>query len=175
MAPNHSKEWQKAWTHSVHVLWQLHFLLQEKKVARSLFGCQWQTGKGVCFLTLASTRWLACHCLPGPFWPLGFPPFQGSSSVDDNTPRQAVWQCRNISALELNVVTEVSLGEIKNVYIFKWAIWYYNFNNLLRTNNHKVPHESFVCVYGNLESDNNVSPTSTRCVTQHIPFSHQAC
>lgn len=46
-------------------------------------------------------NWLGClilscrlraagHCLAEAFRPLGFPPFQDSSSADDNTPRQAV-------------------------------------------------------------------------------------
>lgn len=39
----------------------------------------------VCFQTLASLRRLAVHCLPGAFRPPRFPPFQSSSSADNNT------------------------------------------------------------------------------------------
>lgn len=99
---------------------------KKKKKKTSLFVYRWGAAAGgeesagefvgppvtdrnwFCFLTLASPRWLAVHCLPGPFRPLGFPPFQGSSSVDDNTPRQAVWQCLNIPLLEQSAIAGTS-------------------------------------------------------------------
>lgn len=119
MAINHRKQWRRPETHMLNSS-------GGKKKKTSLFVYRWGAAAGeeesagefvgppvtdrnwFCFLTLASPRWLAVHCLPGPFRPLGFPPFQGSSSVDDNTPRQAVWQCLNIPLLEQSTITGTS-------------------------------------------------------------------